>query len=75
MEYYNTAGVEPPTDLHVTQVIKADGQGVFSYALPKAGWWSFAALVEGDEKMKNPQGQEVGVELGGLIWVKAYDMD
>ncbi len=55
-------------------MIKADGQGVFSYVMPKAGWWSFAALVEGDQKMKNPEGKEVGVELGGLIWVKTYDM-
>ena len=42
--------------------------------MPQAGWWSFAALVEGDKKMKNPEGKEVGVELGGLIWVKTYDM-
>ena len=74
VEYYNTAGIKPPTELHITQVIKADGQGVFSYTMPRAGWWSFAALVEGDKKMKNPQGREVGVELGGLIWVKTYDM-
>ena len=74
VEYYNTDGVKPPTDLHITQVVKADAQGVFSYAMPRAGWWSFAALVEGDKKMKNPEGKEVGVELGGLIWVRTYDM-
>ncbi len=63
-----------PNDAYVTQVIKADPNGVFSYAIPKAGWWGFSALVDGDKKMKNPQGKEVDVELGALIWVKAVDM-
>ena len=42
--------------------------------MPKAGWWAFAALIEGDEPIKNPEGKEVGVELGALIWVKTVDM-
>ena len=28
----------------VTQTIKADPNGIFTYAAPKAGWWGFAAL-------------------------------
>ena len=76
VEYYNEGGkVKIPSDPFVTQVIKADGNGVFAYAIPKAGWWAFAALVDGDEKMKNPQGQDVDVELGALIWVKCVDME
>jgi cobalt/nickel transport protein len=55
-------------------VIKADADGVFSYAMPRAGWWGFAALLEGDEPMKNPQGETVPVETGGLIWVRTRDM-
>ena len=47
---------------------------MFAYAMPRAGWWAFAALVDGDEPMKNPDGEEVPVELGGLIWVKTVDM-
>jgi len=75
VEYYNKAGkVKPPADAFVTQVIKADAGGVFAYAMPRAGWWSFAALVDGDEKMNNPQGKPVDVELGALIWVKTVDM-
>jgi len=62
---------EAPTDMHVTQVVKADASGVFSFAMPKAGWWGFAALVDG-EKVKGPDGKEADTELGGLIWVKAY---
>jgi cobalt/nickel transport protein len=75
VEYYNEGRkVEIPADPFITQVIKADVNGVFSYVMPKAGWWAFAALIEGDETMPNPDGQEVGVELGALIWVKTVDM-
>ncbi len=77
VEYYNPLGgkgVKAPTEAHVTQVIKADASGVFSYAMPKAGWWAFAALLEGDEKMKNPKGKMVDVEMGALFWVRTHDM-
>lgn len=75
VEYVNEGGVvKPPNDAFVTQVIKADAQGVFAYAMPRAGWWGFAALVEGEQKLKSPDGKDAPVELGGLIWVKATDM-
>ncbi len=75
VEYYNEGRrVKPPRDAFVTQVIKTDPNGVFSYTMPRAGWWGFAALVAGDEKMKNPEGKPVEVELGGLMWVKTVDM-
>jgi len=75
VEYYNEGRrVKAPRDAFVTQVIKTDPSGVFSYTMPRAGWWGFAALVSGDEKIKNPEGKPVEVELGGLMWVKAVDM-
>jgi cobalt/nickel transport protein len=75
VEYLNQNHVvTPPKDAFVTQVIKADANGVFTYAMPRAGWWGFAALVDGDEQMESPDGQKVDVELGGLIWVKTVDM-
>ena len=75
VEYWNEGGkVRIPADPYVTQVIKADAQGTFSYTMPRAGWWAFAALVEGDRKMRNPKGKAVPVELGGLIWVQTVDM-
>lgn len=75
VEYYNRGRqVKPPADAFVTQVIKADQNGVFVYAMPRAGWWSFAALIDGDEKMANPDGKKVDVELGALIWVRTVDM-
>jgi cobalt/nickel transport protein len=74
VEYYNKEQkVKPPSDPYITQVVKADGNGVFSYAMPKAGWWGFAALCDGP-KMKNQEGKEVDVELGGLFWVYCVDM-
>jgi len=75
VEYYNEGGrVKPPNDAFITQLIKADSGGVFSYSMPKAGWWGFAALVDSEQKMKNPAGKLVSVELGGVMWVKTVDM-
>jgi cobalt/nickel transport protein len=74
VEWRNDGSLEPPADAFVTQVLKADSQGVFSYAMPRAGWWGFAALIEGDEPMPNPEGKPVPVEQGALIWVRARDM-
>lgn len=75
VEYWNPdKTVRPPSDPFVTQVIKADANGVFSYAMPRAGWWAFAALTTAETKMKSPEGKEVEVELGGLLWVKTVDM-
>lgn len=75
VEYLNEGRrVKTPNDAFITQVLKADANGVFSYSMPKAGWWGFAALVPGPEKMKSPTGKMVDVELGGLMWVNVVDM-
>jgi cobalt/nickel transport protein len=75
VEYYNKEqSIRVPSGPYVTQVIRADSNGVFSYAMPAAGWWGFAALVEGGEKMKNPNGTKVPVELGALMWIRTRDM-
>ncbi|MCR6630587.1 MAG: DUF4198 domain-containing protein [Magnetospirillum sp.] len=74
VEWVNDGGVKAPADPFVTQVIKADSSGQFAYTMPRAGWWGFAALVEGDKPMKAPDGKPASVELGGVMWVKAVDM-
>lgn len=74
VEWRNDGSVKPPSDAFVTQVVKADSNGVFSYTMPRAGWWGFAALVEADKPMRSPDGKQAPVELGGLIWVRAVDM-
>lgn len=74
VEWRNDGTVKAPADAFITQVVKADSRGVFHYGLPRAGWWGFAALLNGERPMANPEGKPVPVELGGLIWVRARDM-
>ncbi len=72
VEYYNQGQkAQAPTDYMVTQTIKADGNGVFTYAAPRPGWWGFAALNTADYKLKH-QGEEKDVELGAVIWVRFH---
>ena len=74
VEYYNQEGkYHAPTDYMVTQTVKADQNGVFTYAAPKAGWWGFAALNPSDSKIKH-NGVDKDVELGAVLWVKFHDM-
>jgi cobalt/nickel transport protein len=73
VEYYNQDGkAKAPTDYMVTQTIKADQNGVFTYAAPKAGWWGFAALSTADEKLKL-DGEDKDVEIGAVLWVQFVD--
>lgn len=74
VEYYNEDGkVKAPAESYITQVIMADENGVFTYAMPKAGWWGFAALNTADYTMKH-NGGEYPVEIGAVMWVKTRDM-
>lgn len=41
--------------------------------MPRAGWWGFAARIEGE--MVEHEGRRVEVELDGLIWVRCVDME
>ncbi len=70
VEYYNRdKKAEAPTEYMTTQTIKADGNGVFTYAAPVAGWWGFAALNTSDKTIMH-DGQAKEIELGAIIWVK-----
>jgi cobalt/nickel transport protein len=74
VEYYNADGkLKAPAEPYITQVIKADKNGVFTYAMPKAGWWGFAALNTADYTMKH-NGTDYPVEIGAVLWVKTRDM-
>lgn len=69
VEYYNEDGnASVPSDLMITQTVKADANGVFTYATPTDGWWGFAALNTAPETMQH-DGMEKAVELGAVIWV------
>ena len=72
IEHYNETGTyKAPTDYMVTQTVKADRNGIFTYAAPWAGWWGFSALNTADFKLKQA-GEEKEVELGAVIWVKFH---
>ena len=74
VEYLNSQEkVKAPADAFITQVVKTDGQGIFTYAMPRAGWWGFAALSEDDKKIKR-DGVEKAVEIGAVYWLHTTDM-
>ena len=73
IEYYNQERkYSAPTDYMVTQTVKADQNGIFTYAAPKSGWWGFAALNQADFKLKHAC-VEKDVEIGAVIWVKFHE--
>ncbi len=70
VEYFNEdKKAHAPSDYMVTQTVKADGNGVFTYAAPVAGWWGFAALNTSNKKMMH-NNEEKDIELGAVLWVK-----
>ena len=72
IEWINDAGIKIPADPFSTQVIKADQNGIFVYAMPRAGWWGFNVVTQG--QIKAPDGQMAEAEIGGTIWVKTIDL-
>jgi len=73
VEHYNEDGKSvAPTDYMVTQTIKADQNGVFTYAAPRAGWWGFAALNSAGYKLEH-KGERKDVELGAVLWVRFHE--
>jgi cobalt/nickel transport protein len=74
VEWYPGPGLagRAPYESMITQVLRADANGVFSYAAPRAGWWGLAALSEADYKL--PQGgRDKAVELGAVLWLYFHD--
>ena len=73
--YYNEAHrYKAPTDTMMTLTTKADGNGVFTFAVPVSGWWGFAALNRADFKISH-EGENKDVELGAVIWVYFHEME
>jgi cobalt/nickel transport protein len=74
VEHYNRQQkYKAPTDYMITQTIKADENGIFTYAAPVSGWWGFAALNSADYQLPH-QGENKDVELGAVIWVYFHAM-
>jgi cobalt/nickel transport protein len=60
-----------PQDAFVLQTIFADVNGVFTFGIPKAGWWGFAALdLDPDYTHKGKK-----CSRDAVIWLKAVDME
>lgn len=70
VELYNEFGLKAATSSHITQSVKTDSNGVFSFVMNHKGWWGFAALIEDGEKELN--GKKYPIENGALLWLKAY---
>lgn len=70
VEFFNKgAEATVSDDLLIKQTVKADADGVFTYAPPFDSWWGFAALHTADDTL--PQdGEDKAVERGAVIWVQ-----
>jgi cobalt/nickel transport protein len=62
--------IDAPHPSLEAMVILTNAEGEFSFALPKAGWWGFAALTVGPETEFNgmPLSQDA------ILWVQATDL-
>ncbi len=73
IEYYNREKRYAVQNAYLTtQVIKADANGVFTYGMPFAGWWGFAALNTAEEKLFH-DGEARNVELGAVVWIECFE--
>lgn len=62
--------VKAPQDSYVLQTIFADDNGIFTFGIPRAGWWGFAALdLDPDYKYKGKK-----CSRDAVIWIEAVDM-
>jgi len=62
--------VEAPQDAYALQTIFADDNGVFTFGIPREGWWGFAALDLDPEYTY--KGKECSRDA--VIWIQAKDM-
>jgi cobalt/nickel transport protein len=73
VEYYNQDGKrKAPAGAYVTQVVKADERGVFTWAMPWSGWWGFAALHTDEDRQLEQDGKKKDVEVGGVFWLLTH---
>ena len=72
--YFNkNRKLKAPYSTFFPQVVLTDENGVFSFTMPKAGWWGFVALFTTGERIYK-EGKKYPVELGAAIWVKTEDL-
>lgn len=69
-KFADKATITPPAEAFETITIFADANGTFTFALPKAGQWGFAALGVGTDK--EYKGKELSQDA--VIWVQAHEV-
>jgi cobalt/nickel transport protein len=73
VEYWNAdKKVTAPNEYFYTQVVKTDKNGVFTFAVPKAGWWGFSA-INSEKKAMDHEGKKADAEYGAVMWVQFTD--
>ena len=69
VEFNDERKAQPaPNPYFVTQVVKTDPDGVFTFVAPWKGWWAFAALSKAKNQLPF-NGEQKDVEIGGVLWV------
>jgi cobalt/nickel transport protein len=68
IERYNPAPPkELPPDEHITRTTKTDSNGVVTYTLTDAGWWSLTAQTDGGKR--EHKGKTYPVRQRATLWV------
>lgn len=62
------AAMPVPAGAFRVQKVRADANGVFHYAMPRAGWWGFSAILD-TERTLAKDGEEKPVGLVTSYWV------
>lgn len=66
--FAETATITPPAEAFITMTIFADANGTFTFGIPKAGQWGFAALDIGVKKEHKGK----ALSQDAVIWVQAH---
>jgi len=64
------AKIKAPQSSFITMTIKSDANGVFTFGIPKAGWWGFSAIGIGPKKKY--KGKEFSQDA--VIWIQAHEI-
>ncbi len=75
VEYLNDKDtLKLPDNSFLTQILKTNARGEFTFVPPRAGWWALTAIPETNKTTRNPEGKKVKAELGGVLWIRCVDM-
>jgi cobalt/nickel transport protein len=74
VEYWNAdKKVTVPNEYFITQKVKTDKNGVFTFSPPKAGWWGFSAINSEKQAIQHTDGTKKDAEYGAVLWAQFTD--